>query len=276
MLRYIRYLTIFYIKLGMRKKTILSFTVILTFLGLRYLNYFLGYVIFGKESWNALDESVALAILNYSKITIVLIVTALLFRKMPFEFLGLKKDLLKGLGLGFLFSLPMFIGYAFQANFQSNLSFGLFHRDMVMAGFYEEFMYRGFLFGLLFYYGGWGFVSASLIPAIFFGIGHLYQADTLTDSLGVFLFTALGSVGFAWFYVAWRSLWMVIFLHGFMDLAWDMFSIQTNVTGDWYANLFRFATLGLVIFFSVKKAKKDGHYSLEGRLWFNKSLTEEK
>ena len=254
----------------MKRKIIISLVVILTFILLRNIKYVYGYCVFGKEAWDVMDFHLKVSILNYSIITIVLIVTTLLFRKSPFEILGLKKDILRGMLFGFLFTLPMFIGYGYESGFKTDVTLGDFHFDMVLAGFFEEFFYRGFLFGILYYYAGWGFIAAVLIPSMFFGIGHLYQAETLSDGISVFLFTALGGAGFAWFYLAWRSLWMVVFLHGFMDLAWDMFSIQTNVTGNLNANIFRFATLGLAIYFSIKKAKSENNYSLKGKLWLNK------
>lgn len=254
----------------MKRKIIISIVAILTFFALRYLKYFYAYVIFGKEQWKAMDFDLAISIINYSQIIIVLLVTTLLFKKIPFEFLGLKKDFLKGLVVAFVCTIPMFLGYGYKANFHTHISFAGIHMDMVLAGFFEEFVFRGFLFGLLFYYAGWGFISAVLIPSIFFGIGHLYQAENFSDGISVFLFTALGGAGFAWFYVACRSLWMVIFLHGFMDLAWDMFDIQSNVTGNLYASIFRFTTLGLAIYFSIRKAKSENRYSLKGKLWMNK------
>jgi len=241
----------------MKKKIIISIIVLLTFIALRYLKYFYGYVIFDKESWNSLDKNISSAILNYSQIIIVIIVTGLLFKTLPFNYLGLKNDLLRGLLYGFIFTLPMFIGYGFLANFQFNFSLELLHKNLIMAGFFEELIFRGFLFGILYYYGGWGFLSAIIIPSVFFGLGHLYQAESVSESITVFLFTALGSAGFAWFYLTWGSLWMVIFLHSFMDLAWDVFSVQANAAGDLNSNIFRFITLGLVVVFSIIKAKRE-------------------
>lgn len=254
----------------MKRKVIISLVVILVFIALRYIKYFFAYSVFGKEVWAKMDFNLAVSYVNYSQIIVVLIVTALLFKKSPFEILGLKKDILKGMFFGFLFVVPMFIGYGYVVGFKTGITLSRIHMDMILAGFSEEFLFRGFAFGILFYYAGWGFISAVLIPSILFGIGHLYQAENLTEGIGVFLFTALGGAGFAWFYLAWRSLWMVIFLHGFMDLAWDMFSVQSNVTGNLNANIFRFITLGLVIYFSVKKAKAENNYSLKGKLWLNK------
>ncbi|CAN5365903.1 hypothetical protein BH10BAC1_BH10BAC1_01710 [soil metagenome] len=256
----------------MKRKIIISVLVILTFFALNYLKYFFRYVVFGEEKWIAMDFNLAISYLNYTKMAIVLIVTFLLFKRIDFGLFGLKKDVLKGFVVAIVCVLPMFLGYGYAVGFKTDITYDRAHMDLILAGFYEEFMFRGFLFGILFYYAGWGFVSAVLIPSILFGIGHLYQADTLGEGVGVFLFTALGGAGFAWFYVAWRSLWMVAFLHGLMDLCWDMFSVQSNVTGNLHANVFRFLTLGLAIFFSIRKAKAENSYSLKGKLWLNKEI----
>ncbi len=257
----------------MKKRIIVAVTVLSIFILSRYLKYVFRYI-FGLETWLEMDFNLAVSYLNYTKIFIALVATAILFKKMPFEILGLKKDILKGLLYGFLFTLPMFIGYGYKAGFKTDITLSGIHMDMILAGFFEEFFYRGFVFGILFYYCGWGFITAVIIPSIFFGIGHLYQAETMSDAISVFLFTALGGAGFAWFYVAWRSLWMVAFLHGFMDLAWDMFNVQDNVVGSLWVNIFRFTTLGIAIYFSVRKAKKEGTYSLKDQLWVNRKALE--
>lgn len=254
----------------MNRKISLAVITLLIFVASRYLKYFFALVIYDKETWSAMDVDLRASMLDYTQIILVLTIVALFFKQLPFKYLGLNNRLLEGAQYGFLFTLPMFLGYAFLADFQFDFSLKLLHRDLILAGFFEEFMFRGFAFGLLFYYCGWGFIPAVFVPSIFFGLGHLYQAETFSEGLSVFLFTALGSAGFAWFYVAWQSLWMVIFLHGFMDLAWDMFSIQSNVTGNLLVNVFRFTTLGLAIFYSVRKAKAENNYNLKDKLWVHK------
>ena len=255
----------------MKKKIIITVIVLLTFIALRYIKYFFAFFVFGKEAWNVMDLDIKVSILNYTQIIIVLFVTTLLFKKLPFEILGLKKDIVKGFLYGSLLTIPMFIGYGYFFGFNSEFSFRILHRDLILAGFFEEFMFRGFVFGILYYYCGWGFISAVLIPSVFFGIGHLYQAGNFSESLGIFSFTLLASAGFAWFYLAWDSLWMVLFLHGFMDLAWTVTNTDTNVLGSAYTNIFRFTTLGLAIYFSVKQAKAANRYSLKGKLWINRN-----
>lgn len=186
------------------------------------------------------------------------------------QFFGLElTGFKKGLIYSIIFSLPMFLclGIANQFNFQPTKE--ILYKGIVLAGFGEEFMYRAFLFGLLFYSAGWGFLSAGIFAGLFFGAGHLYQADSIGSAIAIFLFTTGASVGFSWFYHAWKSLWMVIFLHGFMDVIWDSFQIETNVTGGVLVNIARLSTLIFAIGYSIKTAKKNNRYDLKSKLWLN-------
>lgn len=253
----------------MKNKLGKAIGIIIIFVVLRYTKYFYGHLIFGQATWEQLSFDVKVSMINYTQICIGLIATYLLFKQTPFKPLGLGKSLWKEIIVAFLITLPMFIGFGLLNGFKFDYDVTLFHRDMVLAGFFEEFMFRGFIFGLLFFYCSWGFIPAILLPSIYFGLGHLYQADNLSEALSVFAFTSLASAGFAWFYVAWDSLWFVLFLHGFMDIAWTMAAIDTNVTGSWEVNLFRFTTLGLAIFFSIREAKANKRYNLSKKLWIN-------
>lgn len=254
----------------MKKKVLISITVILTFILARYLKYFYAYVVFGKEQWNELDDVFATNLLVYSQIVLVFIVSGILFRRRMFKVLGLDKGVLKGLMIGFICTLPMFIGYAFLNGFEFKIDLSIIHRDFVLAGFFEELLFRGFLFGILYYVVGWGFIPAVILPSIFFGLGHLYQAENISEAINVFLFTGLGSAGFAWFYTAFKNLWIVIFLHAFMDLAWDMFQVESNVTGGLLENIFRFTTLGVMIFLAIRNTIQNRENSIKGKLWINK------
>lgn len=71
---------------------------------------------------------------------------------------------------------------------------------------------------------------------------------------------------------------MVMFLHAFMDLTWDGFSVQTNVTGNLWINLARFTNLFMAILFSIRMAKLNNRYDLKrnGKLWINKNALSEK
>jgi membrane protease YdiL (CAAX protease family) len=198
----------------------------------------------------------------------------LMTKELSFKDFGLSfSDLPKGLLYASVFVLPQLIGLGIYSDWNFDISNDLLYRDIVLAGFGEEFIFRAFLFGFLFYYAGWGFLSAGIFAGLFFGWGHLYQADNISSAIGVFLFTVGASIGFSWFYYAWKSLWMVLFLHAFMDIAWDGFGTQTNVTGNLWINIARFSTLLLAIFISVRVAKSNNRYDLRkaGKLWINKN-----
>jgi membrane protease YdiL (CAAX protease family) len=202
-------------------------------------------------------------------ILIVVFCNWLIHKNFQLHTLGLEHDILNGLFYGILFTIPMFLGYAFYFHDSFGIDGKIIYRDIVLAGFGEEFIYRGFLFGLFFYSAGWGFIPACLVAGFFFGMGHLYKAETLNEGISVFLFTALASAGFAWFYYVWNSLWMLVFLHASMDLVWDMFNIETDVTGNMVVNIFRFATLGIVIIVTARFAKRTGKDDLKYKLWVN-------
>ncbi len=175
------------------------------------------------------------------------------------ESLGLKGNILKGLGFAALCCSPLLIGMPIIGTLNRNLSFDYFFRTVVLAAFLEEVVYRGFMFGQLFRYGKIGFIWAVIIPAILFGIGHLYQGHNLISSLMAFVVTALGAVYFSWAYVEWNfSLWVNIGLHLFMNLCWTVFPVEGNETsvGALVPNILRVAAIVLtVILISIYKKK---------------------
>ena len=125
------------------------------------------------------------------------------------------------------------------------------------------------MFGFLFFYAGWGFLSAGIFTGLLFASGHLYQAQDMSDAVSIFLFTTGVSLGFAWFYYVWKSLWLVVFLHGFMDLIWDSVNVETNVTGTLWVNVGRFATIIFAVAYSIRVAAKNGRFDLRKKLWLN-------
>ncbi|MCP4440884.1 MAG: CPBP family intramembrane metalloprotease [Aureispira sp.] len=255
----------------MKKTVYPSLLIAISFLAYQKAKYFWAYVIFGAETWNAMDSIYSSSIILLTGISIALICNKLLYGNTSVANLGLKGNVLKGLVTGFVLCLPMILGYAYFFEWNSELTLQLVYRDLVLAGFGEEFIFRGFLFGFLFYHAKWGFFPANLLPALFFGLGHLYQANNSSEAFFIFLLMALASAGFAWFYFAWNSLWPVIFLHGFMDLTWTMFSIDTNVIGNNPINIFRIITLLLAVVWSIKVATDEGRENLLKKMWINRS-----
>lgn len=175
--------------------------------------------------------------------------------------LGLNRNILKGLGFAALCCCPLLIGSPIIGSFDHNLSFDTFLRNVILAAFFEELVYRGFLFGQLFRYGRIGFVWAVIVPAILFGLGHLYQGHSLTSSLMAFGVTALGALYFSWVYVECNyNLWVAIGLHMFMNFCWIVFPVEgnENAVGAMLPNILRIASIALTIILIIANKKKSG------------------
>jgi membrane protease YdiL (CAAX protease family) len=173
--------------------------------------------------------------------------------------LGLQKGLLRGLLFAAIAVSPMLISSAIVGKIDEELYLPDLLKTTLFAGFMEEYLFRGFLFGLLFRKIKWGFIPASLLGAVIFGMGHLYQGNTVAETLGVFFITAMGAVWFAWLYIEWdNNLWVPIFLHILMNLSWSLFEISDTALGGWYANLFRILTIALTVIITIHYNRKSG------------------
>jgi membrane protease YdiL (CAAX protease family) len=184
----------------------------------------------------------------------MVLITGLLYGFRDFsENMGVLRGFLKGLLFSGVTVLPMFLGSAVMGEFDCGIRvFDLINKTVV-AGFMEEALFRGFLFGLLFRKLNWGFLPAALLGAFVFGFGHIYQGHSFMESLGVFFITALGAVWFAWLYIEWdNNLWVPIFLHVLMNLSWALFDVSDTALGGIYANLFRVISIALTIILTIK------------------------
>jgi membrane protease YdiL (CAAX protease family) len=252
----------------MKNKALISVIAIITFIISTQVKYLYAYALFGVKTWNAMDELTANILVTLFQFTAMSLVAWLIIKKSPFLVLGLNTGFFESLKWALLCCIPIFIGYPCIASFNHDINLNGFYSNLISAGFFEEFMYRGFLFGILFFYAGWGFVPAIIIPSLIFASGHLYQAHDLGSAISVFAFTTVASVGFALAYIIWKSLWMPIFMHAFMDITWELFNLHGGAVGNGTANIFRFTAIGLAIFFTIRKARTD-KASLKGKLWLN-------
>lgn len=166
--------------------------------------------------------------------------------------LGLQKGFLIGLAFSAIVVLPMFLGSAIIGKFLKDMNLlEVFHKTF-LAGFMEELLFRGFLFGLLFRKMKWGFIPASLPGAIIFGVSHLYQGSGITETLGIFAVTFIGALWFAWLYIEWKdNLWVPIWMHILMNLSWTIFDVSTNALGGFEANIFRIITIALSVLITI-------------------------
>lgn len=173
--------------------------------------------------------------------------------------LGLNRSIFKGILFPLICTLPMLIGFAFCFQFNSSLTLNEVLITGVAAAFFEEFIFRGFLFGQLFRYTKLGFIPSILLGAFIFAAMHLYQSNNLPTLIGVFSTTFLGAVLFAWLFVEWNyNLWISISLHFFMNLTWMIFGVSDNAFGGFYANVFRIITIILAIVLTIVYKRKNG------------------
>lgn len=171
--------------------------------------------------------------------------------------LGLASGLPEGFLYGFLFTLPMLLGFAFigQAKF-SDWSLELVVVSALLPGFFEELYYRGFVFGELYKRAGWGFLLAAAFNGLIFGLSHIWQGNSVGETLGVFFVTFSGAAWFAWLYVEWRNnLWLPITLHVLMNLYWALFDIESTALGGVGANIFRGITIAASVIFTLRRRK---------------------
>ena len=214
-------------------------------------------------------------ILAYIITLIPLILTVLILHKSSqniLEKFGIATGLYIGIAFAFLCTLPMLIGYALKFNLNMSLSIDTIIIKTISAAFFEEFIYRAFLFGQLYRFTRLGFLPSLVLSSSLFAIGHLYQSTNLNELAGIFAVTFLGSVLFSWIYAEWKfNLWTAIFLHCLMNLYWLIFEVDDNSLGGIYSNIFRFLTiliaiLGTIIF----KRKMKTPFEITKRTWWIK------
>jgi uncharacterized protein len=131
------------------------------------------------------------------------------------------------IGVGFAAIVFIAIYLSEKAGFRRDLSkfkevqgnlelalFGVFYA-FIGAGFYEEFMFRGFLMqglAMLFGAGRGAWIVACVLQGLLFGLAHAYQNPlgmAITGTLGVLMGLLVLASG--------RNLWVVIIGHGLFD-----------------------------------------------------------
>lgn len=203
--------------------------------------------------------------------TVVLILTAVVIKpKEIFSFLGLNGNIVKGLGIAIMCVLPLYIVFPFFGSYNTDTTLSLILRKSILPGFKEEFMFRAFMFGLLFRYAKAGFFWAVILPALLFGSGHLYQGHDVISSLAAFGVTFLGAVYFSWMYAEWNfNLWVPVGLHILMNGAWVIFTVEgTEVAaGGLISNIVRVISILLAIGITVWYKKRGDTKIFKYPIW---------
>lgn len=162
--------------------------------------------------------------------------------------LGLGGHFAAGWFRALVFCSPMLLGGLVFYPLPERVEVDQLLAGTLIAAFMEELVYRGFLFGMLFYHARLGFVPAVLINAIPFALGHWQPDAGVAGNLPVLLVTCTAGGFFAWLYVEWgRNLWLPIALHALMNLSWSLFDMGQNAAGGALPNLLRAASIALAI-----------------------------
>lgn len=70
----------------------------------------------------------------------------------------------------------------------------------------------------------------------------------------------MGAILFAWLYVEWNyNLWVPVFLHALMNLAWHTFEMDETALGGVLPNIFRGLTIASAILFTILYKKKNNY-----------------
>lgn len=198
-----------------------------------------------------LQRTLAVFIMHMIVCLPIVVVLLLLHRpKDFFHHLGLDGNFIKGMVFALISTLPLFVAFPVIGEFNGELTVDKLIRSTVVAAFFEEVIFRGFIFGQLFRYCKLGFWWSVLIPSLLFGTLHLYQGNDLLSSLAAFGVTFLGGIYFSWVYVKWDfNLWFPVGLHFFMNLSWLLFTVEGNsvAAGGVVSNVFRILSVVVAI-----------------------------
>jgi len=168
------------------------------------------------------------------------------FRRERLADIGLKRpqSWLRTFLIGILIAAIVFAGIYFseKAGFHRDLSrFAALKGNLILtvcavvyviigAGFYEEFMFRGFIMqGLAMFFGGsrGAWAAALIIQGALFGVSHAYQ-----NPLGMLITGTLGTLLGVLVLVSGRNLWPAIIAHGLFDASRSiLFYFQGPPTG---------------------------------------------
>jgi membrane protease YdiL (CAAX protease family) len=169
--------------------------------------------------------------LGIQMLEVVIACVLIWFRRERLAGIGLKcpQSWLRTFLIGILIAAVVFAGIYFseKAGFHRDLSrFAALKGNLTLtacavvyvligAGFYEEFMFRGFLMqGLAMFFGGsrWAWGAALIIQGALFGVSHAYQ-----NPLGMLITGTLGTLLGVLVLVSGRNLWPAIIAHGLFD-----------------------------------------------------------
>jgi hypothetical protein len=168
--------------------------------------------------------------------------------------LGLRAPMGRALAFSFVASLPMLVVFALTSTVNPKMTFLSVAVGCGIAPFAEEVLFRGYMFRQLYRRGRLGFWISALIPSTLFALGHTYQSSDPGELAGILAVTGLGSILCCWLFLSWQdNVWAIVFLHGLMNLWWEVFAVDETALGGWSANLARLATIALAVLMTIFK-----------------------
>lgn len=167
--------------------------------------------------------------------------------KTIFTGLCLNKPVLPGLLFGLIASVPMLTGFVFTRKTEPHLVLPVLLFLDLFSPFAEEVHVRAFGFWQLRKRMAWPFWAAVIPQAILSGLGHIEKGTSWTEIAEIFLLIFSGGVIFSWLLEKWQSIWFPLFLHVFMNLWWDIFTVSDTVLGGWFAFAVQQITMLLAI-----------------------------
>ena len=160
--------------------------------------------------------------------------------------LGIAANPLRPLFFGFVATAPALVGFALTSHLDHTVTPRAFLLLCVYAPFAEEVLFRGFVFGQLYYRAGWNFWPATLVPAVLFAAAHASQSNRPLELAGILAITGLGAIIFSYFFARQgRNIWAPFALHAFLNTWWTIFTTNETALGGWSDNVFRFGSIGL-------------------------------
>lgn len=236
------------------------------------LSYFKNIQQFFKE----ISHSKAIAhVMAYTITLIPLVITLKILsptKSIPGLF-SLDKSIIKSFTLALIGTSPMLIGYGIHFKISTIINIESLFINTISSAFFEEIIFRAFLIGTLYRFTQLGFLSSLLLGSLLFAQVHLYQSQNSMELIEIFAITFLGSVFFAWIYIEQNfNIWSAIFLHFFMNLYWEIFTVSENVAGNLYGNLYKLLSIFLIIAIIVYyKRKNKIPFQITWRMLFSKS-----
>lgn len=163
--------------------------------------------------------------------------------------------IVRGLGIGALFGLPMLVFALVLALIQGTmpiLSWSMLS-GVIVAPFNEEVFYRGLLVFAVWRAKGVGFWPLAIVGALIFGFAHIsWSTAGLASGWSTVLVTGAGGLWFAWLARAWAAhlgkpglgnIWVPMALHGLMNLSWEFMAAGENAVGSLWPNVGRGLTI---------------------------------